>query len=112
MDRDFTVFDDLYVCMYVYILQAAGLEDVLGEGKVFCCCNLMDKSIYRSTILPVVEYSGEFSQITQTARNSSQRKVVDTLKKIVLKVLLLPSVQLTLYNKFPENILKQKLCKD
>lgn len=62
-----------------------GLGDVLGEGKVFCCCNLMDKSLYRSTILPVVEYSGEFSQISHTARNSSQRKAVDMFKKIVPK---------------------------
>ncbi|XP_069138457.1 breast cancer type 2 susceptibility protein homolog [Argopecten irradians] len=64
-------------------LKSFSLDDVLCEGRVFCASNLMDKSLYRSSVLPLLEASLECSTITQTSQYPTQRRALEKIKSVV-----------------------------
>lgn len=61
------------------IFQAFGLNATLTVGTVFCGSNLQDKFPQRSTILPLVEASMEFSVFTKTPQGAPQKKAHQVL---------------------------------
>ncbi|XP_060591856.1 uncharacterized protein LOC132746650 [Ruditapes philippinarum] len=54
-------------------------EDLFIVGQVLCCSNLMDKSPYRYSQIPIVEVSPEFTHITNKSQTAAQRKALDRL---------------------------------
>ncbi|XP_033750181.1 breast cancer type 2 susceptibility protein homolog isoform X2 [Pecten maximus] len=63
-------------------LKSFSLEEVLCEGRLFCASNLMDKSVYRSSILPLLEANLECSAVSQTSQYPAQRRALDRLKSV------------------------------
>ncbi|XP_060073629.1 breast cancer type 2 susceptibility protein homolog [Ylistrum balloti] len=57
-------------------------EDILIEGRLFCASNLMDKSAYLSSVLPLLDASMECSVITQTSQYPAQRRALERLKSV------------------------------
>nr|XP_034317664.1 breast cancer type 2 susceptibility protein homolog isoform X2 [Crassostrea gigas] len=60
-------------------LKAFGLNATLTVGTVVCGSNLQDKFPQRSTILPLVEASMEFSVFTKTPQGAPQKKAHQVL---------------------------------
>uniref|UniRef100_K1RH48 Breast cancer type 2 susceptibility-like protein n=1 Tax=Magallana gigas TaxID=29159 RepID=K1RH48_MAGGI len=60
-------------------LKAFGLNATLTVGTVVCGSNLQDKFPQRSTILPLVEASMEFSVFTKTPQGALQKKAHQVL---------------------------------
>ena len=61
------------------LLQAFGLSSTLTVGSLFCGSNLLDKFPYRSSFLPIIEASMEFSVFTKSPQGASQRKAHQVL---------------------------------
>lgn len=61
------------------IFQAFGLNATLTVGTVVCGSNLQDKFPHRSTILPLVEASMEFSVFTKSPQGAPQKKAHQVL---------------------------------
>ncbi|XP_078313814.1 uncharacterized protein LOC111129947 isoform X3 [Crassostrea virginica] len=60
-------------------LKAFGLNSTLTVGSLFCGSNLLDKFPYRSSFLPIIEASMEFSVFTKSPQGASQRKAHQVL---------------------------------
>ncbi|XP_061173343.1 breast cancer type 2 susceptibility protein-like, partial [Saccostrea echinata] len=60
-------------------LKAFGMNTTLTVGTLFCGSNIQDKFPYRSSILPVVEASLEFSVFTKSPQGPTQRNAYQVL---------------------------------
>ena len=60
-------------------MQAFDLNSTLTVGSLFCGSNLLDKFPYRSSFLPIIEASMEFSVFTKSPQGASQRKAHQVL---------------------------------
>ncbi|KAK3098391.1 hypothetical protein FSP39_019075 [Pinctada imbricata] len=58
-------------------------SDNLAPGRILCFSNLIDRPPYRSSILPVLEWSSELSLCTQTPQGAGQRGVVTEIQGMI-----------------------------